>query len=139
MGTPLMTARELSFQDQLMTIFDSEGSYTEAAQDVEDKNGDGQGYTTHSEFQGQPNNPYEVEAQITQNTPHRPEVDDTVVERLHRAVRAEKSNVPTRKLDFDDNLSIVLDAAERYYEALYCEISLQQSTLPSGLSSGNVY
>jgi hypothetical protein len=123
MGTALDMARELSFQDQLTTIVDSdsEGSYTEAAQDAME-NSDRRSYQTHSEFQGTPDNPYRVELRTTQRVPHRPEVDEAVIERLHQAVKREKSSVPVEKFDFDDNLSIVLNGAERYYRALQCEI-----------------
>jgi len=40
-------------------------------------------------------------------------------------VRKEKPSVPAERLDFDDNLGILLDAAERYYSTLQCQIKEQ--------------
>jgi hypothetical protein len=49
-------------------------------------------------------------------------VDKQAVRQLHHRVKREKSSIPAKKFDFDTNLEIVLDVAERYYEALQCEI-----------------
>jgi hypothetical protein len=124
MGTSLSMTDELSFQDQLLTILDVEDTYTEKAREVEkENNGPSTGITTHTDFQGTPDDPYQVRLHITQTEPHRPQLKGITVERLNQAVTDEKPAVPVDKLSFDNRLSIILDAAERYYEALYCEIN----------------
>jgi len=60
---------------------------------------------------------------VAREKPHRPRVDDSVISRLQTKVKQEKPSVPAERLDFDDNLGILLDAAERYYRTLQCQIT----------------
>jgi len=123
MGTPISVVSELSFQDRLETILNYEKNFSERARENEQQNGgrDSQ-YKTHADFQATQRNPYKKRITVTREKPHRPNIDDTVIDRLHAAVKDEKSSVPVEKLDFDDNLGIFLDAAERYYNSLQCKI-----------------
>lgn len=122
MGTPMTVVDELSFNDQLATILDAEDSYTEKARENEADNKQGSGFATHTDFQGTPEDPYTAFVNVDESNPHRPEVSTTTERRLRRAVKAEKGAIPVEKLDFGDNLGILLDAAERYYESLQCEV-----------------
>lgn len=122
-------AEELSFQDWLETILEAENSYEEEAREIEDENRDSDTYSTHTNYQATPDDPHQVRLRVTQSEPHRPEVDKQAVRQLHHAVTKEKSSVPAKKFDFDTNLEIVLDGAERYYEALQCEI-VRPSKIP---------
>lgn len=129
MGTSLRLANELCFQDRLETVLDEEDSYLEEAREVEEENRESEGFNTHTEFQGTPEDPHQVPLRLTQREVHRPNVDEQTVQRLQQAVMEEKPSVPAKKLDFDTNLDIVLSAAERYYEALQCEIVQTRSTV----------
>jgi len=122
-------AEELSFQDWLETILEAEDSYEEEAREIEDKHRDSDSYSTHTNYQPTPDDPHQVRLRVTQSEPHRPEVDKQIVRQLHHRVTKEKSSVPAKKFDFDTNLEIVLDAAERYYEALQCEIVSPKNSL----------
>ena len=129
MGTSVRMAEELSFQDRLETVLDAEDSYAEEAREAEEENRDSDGFKTHTDYQGTPDDPHQVRLRVTQSEPHRPEVDKQAVRQLHHRVKREKSSIPAKKFDFDTNLEIVLDAAERYYEALQCEI-VRPSKIP---------
>lgn len=115
-------ANELSFQDRLEIVADQEDSYLEEARSIEEEIRNSSEYRTHSDFQGTPDDPYQAQLTITQSKPHRPDVDVPVAKMLETAVKREKESVPAEKFDFNTNLGILLDAAERYYEALNCEI-----------------
>jgi hypothetical protein len=123
MGTGPRMAGELSFQDQLLTVLENEESYREQAIEIEGENRTSSKFTTHTDFDATPDNPHRVSLRITRTEPHRPDIDGAVVAQLHKAVKDEKPSVPAEKFDFDTNLGIVLDAAERYYNALQCEIA----------------
>lgn len=122
MGTPVEMADELSFQDWLEILVDQEDSYLEEARSIEKEIRDSSKYRTHSDFQGTPDDPHQAQLTITQSKPHRPDIDTPIARQLEVAVKRERESVPAEKFDFDTNLGIVLDAAERYYEALNCEI-----------------
>lgn len=123
MGTDIALVDELSFEDQLTTVLDFDGAYTEEAHRVEEKNENRMGVQTHTDFQGSPDDPYTVRLGLPRSNPHRPEVGIETIKQLRSAVKSEKPAVPVEKLDFDDNLGILLDAAERYYAALQCEVA----------------
>lgn len=123
MGTPLSIVYDLSFEDQLLTIIEGDESYRERASEIRQEKKGRTDYKTHTEFQGTPDDPYQVSLRVTQTDPHRPEVSPAAVTQLQQKVTVEKPAVPAEKLDFDSNLGIVLDAAEQYYETLQCEIA----------------
>lgn len=124
MGTALSVADKLSFEDQLLTIIDSEAPYREGLSEIKEENRDSDTFSTHSDFQATPDEPYRVRQRTEQTEPHRPNVSEAVVSQLHEAVKREKPQIPAEKFDFDTNLTTVLDAAERYYEALQCEVEV---------------
>jgi hypothetical protein len=122
MGTPVQMADELSFQDRLEILVDQEDSYLDEARSNEEDIRNSSKVLTHSDFQSTPDDPHQAQLTITQSKPHRPDVDVPVVKMLETAVKREKDSVPAEKFDFNTNLGILLDAAERYYETLNCEI-----------------
>jgi hypothetical protein len=128
MGTPINIVSELSFQDRLEAILNADKSFRDRASENEEKNSsrDTQ-YKTHSDFQATPSNPYKKRITVSREKPHRPSVDDGFIAQLHGAVKDERPSVPVEKLDFDDNLGILLDAAERYYSSVQCEITVRQT------------
>jgi hypothetical protein len=134
MGTSLEMATGLSFQDQLATIIENKDSYRERAMEIEEDNKDSREYHYHADFDASPDNPHQIRLSITQVEPHRPNVDSKTVQELQEAVKDEKPTVPTEKFDFDTNLGIVLDQAERYYNALQCEIARNQTPSRDGNS-----
>ena len=121
MATPVSVVSELSFQDRLETILNHGKNFTKKAKENE-KEENQRDYKTHSDFQATPTRPYRKSITVSREKPHRPRVDALVVERLHEAVEKEKPSVPAQRLDFDDNLGILLDTAERYYNTLQCHI-----------------
>ena len=137
MGTSLEMATGLSFQDQLLTIIERGSSYREEAREIEQENRDSREYSYHTDFDASPDDPHQIRLRVTQVEPHRPSVDNETVQELQKAVGREKSTVPTEKFDFDTNLGIVLDQAERYYNALQCEI-VRNQTPSRGGNSGDL-
>ena len=127
----------MSLQDQLATIIEGDLSYREEAREIEQENKDSRGYKRHTDFDASPDDPHQIRLSITQVEPHRPNVDSKTVQELQEAVRRENSAVPTEKFDFDTNLGIVLDQAERYYNALQCEI-VRNQTPSRGGNSGDL-
>ena len=118
-ATPVDVVSELAFQDRVLTILNQDKNFTEMAKRNE-KNGD-KDYT-HTDFRGTPGSPHVKQLEVVREKPHRPHVDDSVIDKLQTKVMVEKPSVPAEKLDFDDNLRILLDAAERYYKTVQCEI-----------------
>ena len=121
MATPVSVVSELSFQDRLDTILNHNKNFTQKAKQNEQE-ATRTDYKTHSDFRGRPECPYRKPITVSREKPHRPRVGESVVDRLHATVREEKPSVPAERLDFDDNLGILLDAAERYYSTLQCQI-----------------
>ena len=121
MATPVSVVSELSFQDRLDTILNHGKNFTQKAKQNEQE-ATRTDYKTHSDFQATRRSPYRKQIVVRREKPHRPRVDDSIVARLHGTVRKEKPSVPAERLDFDDNLGILLDAAERYYSTLQCQI-----------------
>ena len=123
MGTPLDAVDELAFRHQVEVIIDDADGYVEAAEENEEVNNDSSTtYRTHSEFDGSPDEPYRYIAITDRETDHRPYVSEESVDALKETVKDERPSVPAERFDFDRNLSILLDAAERYYNSLQCEI-----------------
>ena len=120
-ATPVEIVEGLSFQDRLLTILNHDKNFVSRAKENEQEN-TASDYKTHSDFHGQWSKPYVIPFTVERDTPHRPSVDSDVIDKLRAKARTERSNMPVEKLDFDDTLGIVLDAAERYYKTLQCEI-----------------
>jgi hypothetical protein len=53
---------------------------------------------------------------------HRPEIDDDLDEALTETVRDNYSAVPAEQLPFEQRLTLVVDAAEEYFEVLDCYV-----------------
>ena len=126
MATPVSVVSELSFQDRLDTILNHGKNFTQKAKQNEQE-ATQTDYKTHSDFQATRRSPYRKQIVVRREKPHRPRVGESVVDRLHATVRKEKPSVPAERLDFDDNLGILLDAAERYYSTLQCQIQETKS------------
>ena len=120
-ATPVEIVAGLSFQDRLLTILNHDKNFVSRAKENEQEN-TASDYKTHSDFHGQWNRPYVKRFVVERDTPHRPSVDSDVIDNLRMKARTERPNMPVEKLDFDDTLGIVLDAAERYYRTLQCEM-----------------
>jgi len=125
MGKDLATARELSFQERVSTIaaYPTE-SYTQAAMRAEERSDDGtSGYLSHASFDCTPDEPYQQRIQLTnRDKPYYPHVDDNLFETVYHAVLNENPETPLSKFNFENNLNTLLDAAERYFSSLHCEI-----------------
>lgn len=115
-------ADELSFQDWLEIVADQDGSFLDEARSIEKEVRNSSKYRSHGDFQSTPDDPHRVRLITTQSKPHRPDIDTATARQLDVAVKREKESLPAKKFDFDTKLGILLDAAERYYEALNCEI-----------------
>jgi hypothetical protein len=120
-ATSVEIVEGLSFQDRLLTILNHDKNFVSRAKENE-RESTASDYTTHSDFHGQWNKPYLKRFAVERDTPHRPSVDTDVIDKLRTKARTERPGMPVEKLDFDDNLGIVLDAAQRYYKTLQCEI-----------------
>ena len=115
MATPIDVVETFSFQDQLDSIIDyGEGEYADNARKNEREDAE----YAHADFE----TPYQKKIVVSRDRDHRPHVDKHVAKKLERAVRQENEAVPAEKLDFDNQLRTVLDAAERYYNTLQCEV-----------------
>ena len=123
-ATPVKIVAGLSFQDRLLTILNHDKNFVSRAKENEQEN-TASDYKTHSDFHGQWNRPYVKRFVVERDTPHRPSVDSDVIDKLRMKARTERPGMPVEKLDFDDTLGIVLDAAQRYYKTLQCEIREQ--------------
>jgi len=123
MGTPIDAVDELAFRHQLEVIIDDADGYREAADENEEVNNDSSTtYCTHPDFEAIPDDPYRYVGVTDRESDHRPYVSEELVESLEETVKDERPSVPAERFDFDRNLSILLDEAERYYESLQCEI-----------------
>ena len=120
-ATPVEIVAGLSFQDRLLAILNHDKNFVSRAKENEQEN-TASDYKTHSDFHGQWNRPYVKRFVVERDTPHRPSVDSDVIDKLRMKARTERPGMPVEKLDFDDTLGIVLDAAQRYYKTLQCEI-----------------
>ena len=120
-ATPIEIVAGLSFQDRLLTILNHDKNFVSRAKENEQGN-TASDYKTHSDFHGQWSRPYVRRFAVERDTPHRPSVDSDVIDKLRAKARTERPGMPVEKLDFDDTLGIVLDAAERYYRTLQCEM-----------------
>ena len=124
-ATSVEIVEELSFEDRVASILDRERNFTSKAVSNEQEENH-RDYKTHSNFQATPRRPYRREFSVAREKPHRPRISDETLTRLREKVKEEKPSVPAERLDFDDNLGIVLDAAERYYKTLQCELRQTQ-------------
>ena len=125
MGKDLATVRNLSFQEQVSTIAAyPTDTYTQAAIRVEERSADGTSrYLSHSSFACTPDDPYQQQIQLTdRDKPYYPHIDDSIFETVYHAVMNENPEIPPSKFDFENNLSTLLDAAERYFNSINCEI-----------------
>ena len=124
-ATSVEIVEELSFEDRLDTILNHGKNFTQKAKQNEQE-ATRTDYKTHSDFQATRRSPYRREFSVAREKPHRPRISDETLTRLREKVKEEKPSVPAERLDFDDNLGIVLDAAERYYKTLQCELRQTQ-------------
>jgi hypothetical protein len=124
MAVPMSMVNTLSFEDKLKEILDnSDGDLIEDTIENDEYNGENEYHYHGGLIDDGENTPYVVTADTRdRDDPHRPRVSDFVVGQLKTAVKREKSSVPTGKFDFDDNLGVVLDIYEDYYETLQCEM-----------------
>ena len=120
-ASPVKVISELSFQDQLLPILNHDKDFVSRAKEIEQENS-ALDFKTHSDFEGGWNRPYVMGFTVGDRDAHRPSVDNEVIDRLNAKAKTERPRTPVEKLDFDDTLGIVLDAAERYYNSLQCEI-----------------
>ena len=123
-ATDLSVIDELSFADQVEMVVSFDESFSDEAIEMED---DGKDYYFPTFSRG-PDNPYVV-SYSAQEGEHRAQVPDDVVDATNAQARLERPQMPIQKLDFDDTLGIVLDAAERYYKA--CNLVAREKT-PEG-------
>ena len=124
MAVPMSTVDTLSFEDKLKEILNrTDGNITEETIENEEDNKDGQYHYHGYLIDDLDNAPYLITADTEdRDGPHRPRVSDFVVGELKTAIKREKSSVPTDKLDFDDNLGVLLDIFEDYYGSLQCNL-----------------
>jgi len=122
MGIPMSTVDALSFEDRLTQILDSTGNIVEETKEYRDYNTDSK-YRYHDEFITSGEDvPYTVTVELDRDDAHRPRVEEDTIDELKTSIKCEKSKIPVDKLDFDDNLGVLLDIFEDYYETLQCRI-----------------
>ena len=119
--TDLSVIEELSFADQVEMVVGFEDGFTDEAIKMEDE---GEYYLPS--FPAEPGNPYVVSYSTQGEGEHRARVPDDVIDAVNAQARLERPRMPIGKLDFDDTLGIVLDSAERYYEA--CNLVAREET-----------
>ena len=124
-ATDLSVIDELSFADQVEMVVGFDESFTDDAIEMEGDDGD---YVLPT-FSATADNPYVVTYSTEGEGEHRARVPDDVVGAVNAQARLERPQMPIEKLDFDDTLGIVLDAAERYYKA--CNLVAREKT-PEG-------
>jgi len=115
MTTPISVVRDFSFEDRVMAIVEhSEGEYNNTARENESDDSE----YCHADFDA----PYEKKLRLgDRDSDHRPRVSEHTVKMLEQTVRQENENIPVVKMDFDNKLGVLLDAAERYFSTLQCE------------------
>jgi len=132
MTTPISVVRDFSFQDRVNSIVEyPDDTFTSSARDNEKDDTD----YVHTDF----GEPYQMKLRLEdRDSDHRPRVDDHVVKLLDRAVRQENENIPVVKMDFDNKLGVLLDAAERYFSSIQCEaIVTSAATVDEPSTFGN--
>lgn len=114
MGTREIDAADLSFADRMEMIIE-----TEPGEGLEEIDNDGDGWYHNGWGRGG------VKIRIApadRDRPHRPEVGDDALDALDEWVGRNHPNVPVESIDFDEKLTLLLDTAEEYYEALDCRL-----------------